>query len=152
MDNSLIANYLRYEPDTGNIYWIADTNDRGPSKVGRLAGALNSFAHRQIRLWKKNYYGHQIAWFLTHGYIPKNIDHKNGNPSDNRLCNLREATHARNIAAAHSKACGYEIHGRKYRARIDVDEVRHELGSFDTPEEATAAYQAARQKFLGEFA
>lgn len=147
-----VATYLRYEPERGNFYWIADTNSRGPSKIGQLAGGLNAINYWQIGLLGQRLLGHRLAWLLSYGYWPKEVDHINNDSSDNRLCNLRECAHARNIAAAHTGAGGYEAHGAKYRARIVVDNVRHELGSFDTLEEAANAYQAARHNLLGEFA
>jgi hypothetical protein len=144
--------YLEYEPDTGDFRWKKQPNWRGPYIVGQIAGGVNAQHYWQIRLGKRNYYGHRLAWLFVHGHMPDNIDHINEKPYDNRICNLRECTHARNIAAIYKEAKGYEIHGAKYRARIEVDGIRHELGSFNTPKEATAAYQAARDNLLGEFA
>ena len=144
--------YLRYEPDTGYFYWIANTNGRGPSKIGEVAGCTNAQGYWQIKFLGAHFYGHRLAWYFVHGYVPERIDHINEKPWDNRISNLRECTHAQNLAAARYDSLGYEVHGAKYRSRIEVDGVRYELGSFDTPEEATAAYQAARHNLLGEFA
>jgi hypothetical protein len=84
--------------------------------------------------------------------MPEQIDHINEKRWDNRISNLRECTNAQNNAAAKKNALGYEVHGTKYRSRIEVNGVRHELGSFESAEEATAVYQAARYNLLGEFA
>lgn len=147
-----LQKYLGYNPATGNFWWKRDTNSRGPSKVGRYAGVVNTYGYVVIGFFGERLYAHRIAWLFIHGYMPERIDHINSNPSDNRLCNLRECTHAQNLAAALSNVPGYEIHGTKYRARIQVNGIRYELGLYDTPEKATLAYREARVKFLGEFA
>lgn len=39
---------------------------------------------------------HRVVWELAHGIVPKELDHKNRNKTDNRLGNLRPATHMDN--------------------------------------------------------
>ena len=41
---------------------------------------------------------HQVAWVLVYGTFPKQIDHMNGNPRDNRIENLREVSFSENDA------------------------------------------------------
>jgi hypothetical protein len=152
LDKSNVEKYLRYETETGDFYWIANTNPRGPSKVGEMAGCVNAIGYWVIGLFGMHLLGHRLAWLFVHGYMPDNIDHINGKRWDNRIENLRECSNARNIAAGWKIAKGYEVHGAKYRVRLVVDGFRHEIGSFDTSEEAIAAHKAARQNLLGEFA
>ena len=147
-----LKEYLEYDPETGDFHWLKDTNSRGPSKIGELAGCVNGCGYWVISVLRVKFYGHRLAWYFIHGYLPERLDHINGKGWDNRISNLRLCTHAQNLAAAKKEALGYEIHGAKYRARIEVDGIRHELGSFDNPEDAITAYQAARCNLLGEFA
>ena len=46
---------------------------------------------------RKVYY-HHVVWVLACGRWPKQIDHLNGNPRDNRIENLRETTQSENDA------------------------------------------------------
>jgi hypothetical protein len=100
---------------------------------------------------------HRLAWFFHYGVWPTCvIDHINGDTSDNRIDNLRDVTHAVN---AQNKA----LHGlgkgdigispcseNTWRAEIQVGESRISLGTWDSKEEARAAYiTAVRLAHLG---
>lgn len=39
---------------------------------------------------------HHLVWVLVYGRFPKQIDHINGNPKDNRIENLREVNQSEN--------------------------------------------------------
>jgi len=39
---------------------------------------------------------HRLVWVLVYGRFPKQIDHINGNPKDNRIENLREVNQSEN--------------------------------------------------------
>ncbi len=45
---------------------------------------------------KKKYQGHRLAFLYVYGYMPDNIDHINHQRNDNRIVNLRSATHSEN--------------------------------------------------------
>ena len=99
---------------------------------------------------------HRLAWLYVHGSWPVDqIDHINCDPSDNRICNLREATPAQNQANTRSYAKsgfkGVRKNFSKWNAYIGGRTFKH-LGSFDTPEEANAAYLTAARARSGEFA
>lgn len=86
------------------------------------------------------------------------VDHINGDPSDNRRCNLRITTqkhNSRNVRASKDNKVGYPGIDRKpngrYRARITVDRKEIQLGVYDTIEEAKRARVSAEEKYYGEF-
>jgi hypothetical protein len=94
------------------------------------------------------------------------VDHKNRNPLDNRRCNLRLCTHSQNMRNMGrrkkfgSKTSQYKGVVKRARdsfwlARIRVAEISPEslhLGHFASEIEAAKAYDAAAQKYFGEFA
>jgi AP2 domain/HNH endonuclease len=91
---------------------------------------------------------------------PVELDHVNGSRSDNRWCNLREATHSQNRANAQMrtdntsgfKGVTWLKQTGKWRARIEVNGKRIHLGEYDTRERAFIAYIFAQWKYHGDFA
>jgi len=89
------------------------------------------------------------------------VDHRDGYGLNCRRYNLREATahqNAQNLTRAKENASGYrgvfrnQKDSGQYRATITVNRQFITIGSFDTPEEAALAYDAAVIKYRGEFA
>lgn len=104
--------------------------------------------HREIM----EYYGYDIRDLM--------VDHKNGNPLDNRKSNLRVATHSQNLInrgkPVHNTS-GYKgVSFRKsencYEAYITVRKKRIRLGLFDDIIKAAKAYDYAALKYHKEFA
>jgi hypothetical protein len=96
MNQDLIKEFIHYEPTTGQLTWLKDRG--GKAKKGSVVGNLNASGHRVLRLKDKSYYAHRVAWVYVYGSIPENllIDHINGKRDDNRIENLRLATHKQN--------------------------------------------------------
>ena len=154
----LTAEHLRevlsYDPSTGVFTW---RKARPKVRAGMVAGG-DCRGYTVIRIDLVLYQAHRLAWLYVHGRWPKElIDHINGNPSDNRLCNLPEATQSQNMGNARlrkkskSGFKGVRSSCSKWIAYLGGHKYKH-LGTFDTPEEAHAAYLAAAQERHGEFA
>ena len=79
------------------------------------------------------------------------VDHRNGDKRDDRWANLRLATRTQNNRNTSAK--GYTIGpGGKFNAQITVDRKHIHLGSYDTGEQARAAYCLAAYLYFGEYA
>jgi hypothetical protein len=94
------------------------------------------------------------------GDCPKEVDHINGDPTDNRWSNLREATPQQNKfnrGTCKSNKSGFKGVSRHKQNGNWVAEITHNyrkyhIGCFDTPEEAHEAYKKAAYILHGEFA
>lgn len=141
---------LDYDPATGVFRWRHN---------GRRAGTPHVDGYIQIMIDYRPYREHRLAWLYVHGaWPPDQIDHINGVRTDNRIANLRLASHtenSRNRKVGKNNLIGVKgvSHQKKrYRAEIQADGRRIVLGTFATAEEAHAAYSAAAEQFHGQFA
>lgn len=96
INHDMIKEYLDYDETTGHLTWI-----KKPSKKTMLnsrAGSIHkSSGYRQVYFMGKTYPEHRLIWLWVHGVFPTHeIDHINHIRDDNRLCNLRQVTHAQN--------------------------------------------------------
>ncbi|WP_241622755.1 HNH endonuclease signature motif containing protein [Rosenbergiella australiborealis] len=88
---------LFYNSETGNF---TARLERGV----RIKSSIRDNGYITVHFSGKKYLAHRLAWFYMHGKWPEHdIDHINGNPSDNSLKNLREATRADN---SHNRVIG----------------------------------------------
>lgn len=159
--NDLTAKYVRsilhYDPLSGIFTW---KKQRRKKRVGERAGCVKTrWGYVYIGIDHRSYLGHRLAWLYMTGKWPtRRVDHKDQNPSHNWWTNLRQATHAQNMANSKLKknnASGYRgVHKRnnRWRAAISVNNRHYHLGDFITLQEAALAYNAAAIKLRGEFA
>ena len=87
---------LRCDPEQGHLYWRKADRRR---RTDIPAGGLDKAGYWVIRLNYQQYLAHRVIWYMATGEDPGDmeVDHINWNRSDNRLCNLRLATHAQNM-------------------------------------------------------
>lgn len=150
---------LNYNQDTGIFTWIK-TNKNSFKKVGDIAGTLLSSSYINIGINKKIYIAHRLAWLYVYGYFPKFIDHINGNPSDNRLCNLRECTHSQNMCnrklnknnKSGFKGIFWNSQCNKWECVLSLNNKKIYLGRFNDLNDAISTIQKARDLYHGEFA
>ena len=91
-----VSKIFNYNPETGVLTW-AVTRANNATK-GSIAGSIDGHGYRQIRINKKSYKAHRIAWLLHYKEFPKNeIDHINRIKDDNRILNLRDVTKTENM-------------------------------------------------------
>ena len=157
MNIDALKSLLRYDPDTGLIYWIA----KGKGKIKKkAAGTLLYSGYIGISIGSKRWQAHRIAWALHHGDWPKDqVDHINGIKTDNRACNLRAATNSQNgknlkLSKANKTGvagvCWNEKH-QSYRAYIKVEHKAMYLGTYKKLDDAAKARRDAEEKYFGEW-
>ena len=142
---------LHYDPETGVFTRLVRS---GPAKVGDAAGTATTSGYIQIRVDGGQYLAHRLAFLCMTGEWPSQfVDHVNGVRDDNRWSNLRPATPSENLqnvrrarADSQTGLLGVSRDRQRFRAQIKVDGQHIYIGTFDTPEQAHAAYLAAKRK------
>ena len=143
-----VRQLLDYNPTTGDLIWRRRPNvpqGWNTKYAGTIAGGDGSGC-RVVRIYRRGYMAHHLAWALAMGRWPSlTIDHKNRDWRDNRLENLREATHYQQ-GQNRSRNSSLPKGVRRSRDRFIVV-----LGSFATPQEAHAVWLSAAEAVYGEF-
>lgn len=170
------GHYLTYNPDSGELRWksrpetdflrksdherwnILMAGSRAECKEYGAGGVENGSV---FRLHRKTHRVHRVIWEMTHGPIPEGmvIDHINGDPFDNRVCNLRLATPMQN--AWNSKRSAKSRHlvrgvrriekGGQWAAQITLNGKTINLGKYPTKGLAAVAYAKASLRMHGTF-
>lgn len=152
IDLETLRSALAYAPETGVFTWKIRPSPKVPE--GAIAGSTHKRGYIHIQLKGRIYKGHRLAWFYVHGEWPSaQIDHINRIKGDNRIANLRAAENAENkqnyLGPQRNNKIGLQgvtkRRGRNsYQAKIEVFGVERHLGTYKTPEEASAAYMLAK--------
>ena len=157
----LLNHLFEYDKETGNLIWKIKPSSRGHSvKVGDIAGTLKSHGYLCVGINYNSYRAHRLIFLMHKGYLPKTIDHINGDKLDNRIENLRAATvgqnqHNRKTNANNTsgyKGVGWSKAQKKWVARITLERKNIHLGYFANVEEAAEVVRKAREELHGSFA
>lgn len=88
---------LEYDPETGVFRWKEKTSKHSNVEIGSIAGFRTATDYIFISILNKEYAAHRLAWLYVHDEWPSEfIDHINGVKYDNKISNLREASHSEN--------------------------------------------------------
>lgn len=167
--------YFTYDAETCNLIWkprtqsmcksIHQRNAWNAQFANKVAGSTHvtkkgKYKKRSIHIKGRFYAVSRIIWEMHHGPIPDGlqIDHKDRNPMNNVIHNLRLVTNTQNSwnkvsnRSPESGLAGVRMapSGRWY-ARITIHGRLTYLGIFDTPQLASMAYESARTAVCGDF-
>jgi hypothetical protein len=165
VEQSKLHELFLYDKETGNLYNKFTRNSR--ALKGAKAGYLVSYKgnknnqsplqYRYVRIDRKSYRMHRLIWIYVYGYIPENmdIDHVNGNGTDNRLENLRLVSRqenaknrkiTQNIKQGVFGVSFYEPLN-KWRAMIKNNGKLEHIGYFEDKEEAIQARKNKEKEY-----
>jgi hypothetical protein len=154
-----VPDVLTYCPATGELRWL-DRHDIPPHVngrlVGRIAGSANARGYRYIGLDGHVLLASHVAFVLMTGRRPlHNVSHVDGDLSNLRWDNLREATDSELRVAQDKRAGlsspykGVSFSGGKKPWRAQIGSLGRciDLGRYETEESAASAYIAAKATF-----
>jgi hypothetical protein len=155
---------LSYNPDTGKLRWLPRCislfkderawkiwNTRYANKEAFTA-VVDGTGRRNGAVFGVNYQAHRVCWAVHHGEWPaQTIDHINGDPSDNRLCNLRDVSQEqqnRNLSIKATNTSGHpgvtkHTNANVWISRINLNKRTCHVGSFARYEDAVQARKIA---------
>lgn len=155
-----VRRILHYDPVTGVFRWLVSPSNF--VSAGDVAGKICEQGYRRIRIKNSLYLAHRLAWLCMTGEWPAgDIDHADGDRSNNRWENLRRCgfdQNAFNRTLQKNNRTGFKgvylcSAIGKYKASIRGGKgKKYDLGTFDLAEEAAHAYNRAAIQLHGEFA
>ena len=136
---------INYNPETGEF------TDRKGNELGSKSGTYLRLSWGRGRQLK----GHRVAWYLHHGHDPGElqVDHINRDPFDNRISNLRLATHQENCWNSKVNSKGWQKRKGRYHVYARTGgKASTYFGTYDTQEEAEQVYRDVRLMLAGKYA
>jgi hypothetical protein len=158
LSQELVKHMLDYRD--GMLFW-KNPNRPSKAKVGNRAGTRsNTTGYRQVSINSTTYMEHRIIFLWHHGFLPPNVDHINGDRTDNRIENLRAATVNQNRYNAKPKRNNksgvrgvfWSKTSDKWCAAVRANNRIVFRQYFDDLELAELVVSEARRKFHGDFA
>lgn len=167
----VLRQLLRYEPETGKLFWREREQDWFLSKRAcaswnsRYAGkealnTVNTHGYLQGTLLTEKVQAHRVAWAIQCGaFAVCCIDHIDGNRANNKWGNLREATYEQNNqnrktssrSKSGTKGVTWNPARKMWQARIGAGGRRMFLGLFSEKSDAARAYHDASVAMHGDF-
>lgn len=156
LTQALLHELFICDAETG---YVINRIARGKSLAGSRAGTVNVQGYRQVQIGGYIFREHRLIWLYFYGYMPEEIDHKDGCRDRNALSNLRETDRSQNNANSERTPGSSGLRGvtwferdLKWKAQIRVSGQCVHLGYFDDPQEAHEVYCAAADRIHGEYA
>jgi len=146
-----LTSRYRYCPESGNFY--AKTSIPKHYKAGAKVGHINSGGYVMLSVDGKTIRAHRAAWFMYYGEVPSGqIDHINGNRTDNRIKNLRVVTNSENQKNKRvmsnnkggTQGVYWDENRGKYQVHLRIDGVKKSLGRYSDWHEAVYAHWYAK--------
>ena len=156
LTKEMLHNLFEYRD--GHIYYKVS---KGRCKDGSKAGTYRPHDKAyQVIINGKHYLTHRIVFMMQNGYLPEFVDHIDGNRSNNKIENLREATHSQNAqnakvrkdATSGVKGVSWSKVDKVWRVRVQANGKRTDFGGYEDLELADLVATEARDKFHGKFA
>lgn len=143
---------LHYDPKTGIFTRRVTVNS--VARAGDVCGGDDSHGYLQVKIDRRGYRLNRLAWlYMTGDWPAGDVDHRDTIRTNNCWTNLRDVSHrvnAQNLRKATSKSktgfLGVVKKGNRFDANIKTNGKAKYLGSYSQPDQAHAAYLAAKRE------
>ena len=151
-----VQDYFDYKD--GILYWKIKAANR--VKIGSPAGSIDpSNGYHKIHICKKFFKTHRVVFLYHYGYMPKFVDHIDGNRLNNKIENLRAATASQNcmnqkISTRNTsgvKGVMWHKRDKKWFVQLRVNSKCHSFGYFEDKELAELVAIEATNKLHKDF-
>ena len=142
----------------GELMWKISTNRK--IKIGSIAGYVDAGGYKNTKVCGKQHKNHRLIFLMHYGYLPKMIDHIDGNTLNNYIENLREANSMQNqqnskLRKNNSSGCKnvyWSKAAKKWQVYCRVNGKMTHHGLYDDLELADLVATEVRNKYFGEYA
>ena len=149
-----------FDHKDGHLYWKKVVHPNKQYLVGQEVGCIHQTGYRHVTWQGKVYKVHRLIYLLEHGYLPKEIDHINGNRQDNRLENLRDVTRSQNQFnksmcknnTSGSRGVSWHKKSSSWVVRVCTNNKSKSIGYFKDLELAGLVADEARSIYHGNYA
>ena len=172
LDIEQLRNLLRYDPDSGKLYWLPRQPTMFPNE-GAWRSWMTRYCGKEAFTSKtdkgyfhgtilgQNYAAHRVAFAIHYGYWPDaDLDHADRERTNNKIENLRIATTSQNMSnrtkAINRSSKFRGVHwcnrDKSWIAKITKNRKIRHLGNFRDEANAALAYDNAAKEIHKEFA
>lgn len=161
----LMLEFFDYNHETGSIifkhrdnkWFKADWAAKmwNEQWAGKEVGCDCGKGYKRTQIFGKKVLVHRICWTIVNGVTDSDIDHINGDRSDNRISNLRIATKTQNRmnqgVPKNNKSgfvgVSWAKHKGQWMASISVAGKKINLGYYELIDDAISARKLANEKY-----
>lgn len=168
----LLDQLLKYDERSGKLFWLPrspemfehgrrDADWRAANWNSKCAGKqafaiLSPNGYLAGKLGPRRFYAHRLIWRMVFDETPDDIDHIDGNRTNNRISNLRAVDRTANNRNSQYRRRSNSGHlgvywnqaAKKWHASISVNNQQEHIGFFDHIDDAIAA-RKDRERYYG---
>ena len=153
----LLINSFEYKE--GKLLWKIAKGSR-TDLLGKDAGNKREDGYIRIKINNRLYMAHRLIFLMKNGYLPNEIDHIDGNRTNNCIENLREVSKSENAQnrkmpinnSSGIKGVCWHKTAKKWYVQLQADKKIKYFGIYDDLELAELVAIEARDKYHGKYA
>jgi hypothetical protein len=151
-----------FEYRDGALYWkehLRSDRKHWKVKIGNKAGNKAGNGYWYVSIANKRYKVSRLIFLMHHGYFPEMVDHVDGNPLNDNIDNLREASSVTNNwnrkpSRNNTSGCpglSFSKEKNKWMVRIEANYKKYNIGYFTFKNEAENVAKNVRKILHKEF-